>query len=278
MGALAGKIQQHRKAVIIAAIVVVAAVGAALLLAGGTTNTLPGSTPNAAGPTSSATPSAGGGSGSNGGSDGKPRATVKPSDPSLFDGIPGNASSVTEETVVVADGKPADTSTWAPPGSYDPASGSGADTPDAELPPGWVTSKRAASDPLPPVSIAKTDQLVDITDGLIRKFATSLQAFQPAEDYPAITAVRDDCLVAYATKNLPDLDGKSLVGTVDICGSETAVIYGGYTTSANDLLLHARDKKSDSDVKSILWGATSIRYAAVASESGHAVMLLVARG
>jgi hypothetical protein len=162
---------------------------------------------------------------------------------------------------------------------------------DSAVPAGHAFDKRSAFDDVPAAQFDKSDRVVDTTAGLIEIFHGDLINIRDMSTapldvpnppvVPANTATvrvsEDTCLSDWATRTLQEMDGKSGIATVQTCGLQAAYVFGGYTTSARDLLMHARLNPANADSGQILFTSSELKYASSATSTGEAVIVVVGR-
>lgn len=142
---------------------------------------------------------------------------------------------------------------------------------------GHATAKRSATEPLPLVVVARGSAVVDTTDSLIQDFASDTAYFTAdaagvAPSTMTVTVTKDPCLLDWATRTLPTLSGASQVDTEQVCGRTSAVIAGGFTTSARDLLARAA---GHADLRAVLLTGGPLTYASVATPDGYGILIVV---
>jgi len=92
----------------------------------------------------------------------------------------------------------------------------------------------------------------------------------------SVTASNDQCFVDWAKTALPTKRDVGDLSVQTVCGVPAAVLVGGYGVNGRDLTGRAAEQPAFADVKSLLFGPSTVRYASVATADNKAVMFVVA--
>ncbi|MCI4659540.1 hypothetical protein [Cryobacterium zhongshanensis] len=145
---------------------------------------------------------------------------------------------------------------------------------DAIIPAGQADEKRSADEPLPVAEVKAGTMVLDTT-----AVTAPLLGLLTATKNTNATLNPDACLLDWAKTTLPTVVGTAFSGVKNVCGREAAVMYGGYSTSVHDLNLHAQyapDEAERAALRKVLFETDHLGYASVATDDGHAVLMVAA--
>lgn len=123
-------------------------------------------------------------------------------------------------------------------------------------------------------------KIVDTTDAQMEFFGYDTEyaiLVDTDKNSDPITMHADRCLADWARDQLPTLDGKHFIGMHRACDKEVAVLAGGYGMTGRDLLSYALFDDSGAQMKEMLFTASDLSYASVATEDNRAVLVVVAK-